>query len=339
MVVVMAEALSSLLGRRPSGLARAARNLQAIVLAAAFPFAGCGGTDEGRPSAEVATDSGASDPCKADQGLVFQNILNFEEEAGTASCDLALEPNAGAASQCPYFNFDIDNSPRQCPIPDVKDCKLLDGTQAPPEMCVKSVPGIGSTLRNTPIEGGSRCGTSRSALHLTGQNLAMCVSPTTMRQGWGATLAIRFNLSTTSGQPDHPFDASAWEGLSFWVKNGGNPAAGTAILAGVQDPYTALGPPNPKKDDGLPVYEMNYCSTATIDADANKCDPFSIATLLTDEWRFIKIPFDRMQQKGFGKPTPTGKLEVSALTGLQFGMSAGNWDFWLDDIAFYRVAP
>jgi len=334
----MVEVLSSWLGRRPWGLAGAARNLRAIALGAALPLAGCGGTDNGRPSAEVTTDSGTIDPCQASEGLVFQNIMSFEESEG-ASCDPTLVFN-DVPSNCPYFNFDIDNSPRQCAFQDPKTCKLLDGTQAPHDWCVKtSPPIIGSSVHNTPIEGGSRCGTSHSALNLTADYMSICVSPTTMRQGWGATLAIRFNLDRNAGQPDHPFDASAWEGLSFWVKNGSNPAAGTAILAGVQDPFTALGPPKPTKPDGLPVYQSDFCSTAPMDADARKCDPFSIAVLLTDEWRFIKVPFNRMQQKGFGKPAPSGKVTVSALTGLQFGVSAGTWDFWLDDIAFYRTAP
>jgi hypothetical protein len=71
-------------------------------------------------------------------------------------------------------------------------------------------------------------------------------------------------------------------------------------------------------------------------ADSDKCDPFGLAVLLSDEWRFVQIPFALTAQKGFGKPAPTGQLAASEVTGLQFALSPGSWDFWLDDVSFYR---
>src|SRR5262249_11496376 len=68
--------------------------------------------------------------------------------------------------------------------------------------------------------------------------------------------------------------------------------------------------------------------------DSEKCDPFGAAVLLTDEWRMVKIPFGRMVQKGYGMPTPSGRLDSAHITGLQFGLGPGDWDFWLDDVAF-----
>jgi hypothetical protein len=70
--------------------------------------------------------------------------------------------------------------------------------------------------------------------------------------------------------------------------------------------------------------------------DARKCDPFGFGVLLTPDWRFIKLPFANARQKGFGVPSPLGTLDTSALLGLQLGVSAGDLDVWIDDIAFYR---
>jgi hypothetical protein len=59
---------------------------------------------------------------------------------------------------------------------------------------------------------------------------------------------------------------------------------------------------------------------------------------MTDQWRYVKLPFAQLQQKGFGVPAPTGRIDTSALLGVQFGLAAGSWDLWLDDLAFYREA-
>ncbi|MBN2195081.1 MAG: hypothetical protein JW751_19850 [Polyangiaceae bacterium] len=55
---------------------------------------------------------------------------------------------------------------------------------------------------------------------------------------------------------------------------------------------------------------------------------------LTDDWRFVAIRFDEMRQRGYGVPAPY--LDVAMLQGLNFGLERGNWDFWVDDVAFFR---
>ena len=99
--------------------------------------------------------------------------------------------------------------------------------------------------------------------------------------------------------------------------------------------YTAAPPAS--TTDGGAAYP-SYCSLLPGAPDAEKCDPFGAAVLMTEEWRFVKLPFAHLQQKGFGVPAPSGHVDPSALLGMQFGLAAGNWDLWLDDIAFFKEA-
>jgi hypothetical protein len=276
----------------------------------------------------VPVEAGAVDACQATAGLTFQNIADFEGDV--AQCDPAV---AAPTAQCFFLNYDKDLSPRVCAGTKETPCLLESGEQVPSDVCFNADPvQSGGRLNDAPMEGMDRCGSSKRALHYVGKNVAICMSPTTKRQGWGATLQVTFNW-TSNGKPSQPYDASAWDGVSFWIRKGTGPTA-TAILASVQDIYTAA-PPIPV--DGGKVYP-EYCSVATGVSDAEKCDPFGAAVLLTDEWRFVKLPFATLQQKGFGVPSPTGKVDASNLSGVQFGLAAGNWDLWLDDIAFYREA-
>jgi hypothetical protein len=310
-----------------------ARLASPLPLVLALTLAGCGGEDRGRPQAAVSVEAGVGDPCQAAAGLQFQEIANFEGDK--AECDLAVAPptEMNATPHCFYLNYDDTTSPRFCAIPEAKACLQLDGAQAPDEMCVDTFPGKGAGLTDTMIEGNGRCGSSSRALHFIGQNLAVCINPATKRQGWGATLQVTFNW-TPSGQAGTPYDARAWDGVSFWIRRGAGPT-GNALLAAVQDVFTAA-PPAPKGDGGV-VYPM-YCSVLPGDSDSKKCDPFGAAVLMTDAWHFVKLPFSQLQQKGFGVPAPTGRIDPAVLLGLQFGFSAGSWDLWLDDVAFYREA-
>jgi hypothetical protein len=87
--------------------------------------------------------------------------------------------------------------------------------------------------------------------------------------------------------------------------------------------------------DGGVCFQTCHADAVTM-TDAEKCDPFGLAVGLTSEWRFVKIPFAQVMQKGFGVPSAHGTLDTSELVGLQFALSAGDWDVWIDDVSFYR---
>jgi hypothetical protein len=347
------------------------RKSAAIALAfslAALGPAACGGTDKGRPGAAVAsTDAG--DPgtsCDAAANLTLQSITDFEPAPGgspglkpVALCDPSIDPHHRG---CMYFNYDAGQTPHDCgsPTPSAPSCVQADGEPEPDSFCLDKIDfqGAGSSVTVTQIPG-TRCGVSNYAFHLSGTNVATCYDPTTLKQGWGATLQVTLNPSQmNSGQSELVVDASSWTGVSFWVRRGTG-SSGGAILASVQDPYTS-GPNTPPLPQGFtrPTACPTDAGTQDIDAcfiqcgtaaalepavpsmpplpDAQKCDPFGLGVGLTPEWRFVKLPFADVKQKGFGLPSPHGVLDTSVLVGLQLAINSGDWDVWIDDIAFYR---
>jgi hypothetical protein len=295
------------------------------LVAAAF-FA-CGGADHGRPKAEVGTPSAEAsvDPdadCAVAGNLTLQSITNFEPPPSGPNSHLVPTATCATGFACSmYYNFDTEQSPHVCMdgIPSPESCVQADGTPEPDSFCMTTnIPSPGASVIVAEIPGG-RCGVSTHAFHLSGTNIAACYDPTTKKEGWGITYQITFNL-----------DASSWDGISLWERRG-EASSGGAVLFNVQDQYTvaasgcgALAATEPADPNNPPP------------PDALKCDPFGLGVGLTSDWQFVKIPFAKTQQKGFGAPSPIGKLDTTALAGVQFVFSPGDWDVWIDDMAFYR---
>jgi hypothetical protein len=348
------------------------------LLCAASAFAGCGGTDHGRPQASVPAtplDAGI-DPdtsCDAAAGLTLQTITDFEPPPGSnpalkpsAVCDTSIDATKSA---CMYFNYDTEQSPRLCSssTPSLATCVQANGAPEPASFCMDSnITAPGQSVIVSPIPGG-RCGTSNNAFHLAASNIAACYDPTTEKQGWGITLQITFNPSPqNSGLSQKVFDASTWDGIAMWVRRG-SASSGSAVLVSIEDPYTANASgasgfthiptctdAATSPDAGANCFiqcGVAHCLTSMADCaaqiepaipgmpptpDAQKCDPFSAGVGFTTDWRFVKVPFARTEQKGFGVPSAFGQLDTSALVGMQLVLTAGDWDVWIDDIAFYR---
>jgi hypothetical protein len=294
-----------------------------LALAALGPAA-CGGTDKGRPSAAVPSDAG--DPnasCDAAANLTLQSITDFEPAPGsnpklkpTSDCAASLK-----SSGCMYYNFDTEQSPRLCTDtpPSLASCVQADGAAEPYNFCMTAnLASPSGSVAVTQIPD-TRCGVSNYAFHLAATNLAACYDPTTRKQGWGATLQLSF-----------AFDGSTWNGVSLWVRRG-SISSTSAFFATIQDRYTVMAagcradPTQEPADPNNPPLP-----------DAEKCDPFGLAVGLTDDWRLVKIPFADTLQKGFGVPSPIGALDPPSIQGLQLVFSPGDWDVWIDDIAFYR---
>jgi hypothetical protein len=79
--------------------------------------------------------------------------------------------------------------------------------------------------------------------------------------------------------------------------------------------------------------------------DFCKCDGYWVGVGLTDEWHLITVPFARMNQKGYGVPSPLQHIDTAHITSLQFSFGSqaglarsGDWDLWIDDVSFYRRA-
>jgi hypothetical protein len=201
-----------------------------------------------------------------------------------------------------------------------------------------------------------RCDSQGSGMHVTASRLAACIpkEPTPVpdgqagdsngRVGWGANFQVenlRLDADGVGGSAcleapeggDEPgsvlFDASCWDGVSFWAKKTPGPY-GSAITLTVPDVWTSTTKMNP--DTGMP-----YCSTSETVADSAKCDAPGAVISLTEEWTFIAVPFYLLKQKGFGVPSPIGRIDPGNIKGITFLISPGDWDFWLDDVSFYRA--
>jgi hypothetical protein len=169
-----------------------------------------------------------------------------------------------------------------------------------------------------------RCGESTYALRIRAEGLAI----------YGAAFGLSFLVEDPLGR-----DASDWEGLSMWVKRNGD-GVGTSLFASVSDRNTDSSARASIQSSEL----QQEIETDEIVPDCNddslvesqKCDRFGAGVLLPNEWTFVRIPFDRMKQRGYGVPAPA--LDVGALAGLNFGVEVGDWDFYVDDVAFYRAA-
>jgi hypothetical protein len=235
------------------------------------------------------------------------------------------------SASCMYMNYDTAHSYMG------SDCKATTG----PNTYAEIEPRTGQGVRGEPIGGEGRCGNQESALHMFGRNVATCTG-SNGRLGWGASLEIRLSTSENLGADagaggasgaggagggagdavgpgEAGFDARDWEGISLWIR--GNASGARAFIVTVTDRAT----------------DAPFCSTAESVADAEKCDAFGTAITLTDQWTLVKAPFGALRQKGFGVPSPFGDIDPGNIKRLNMLVSAGDWDFWVDDVAFYRA--
>jgi hypothetical protein len=280
---------------------------------------GCGGADRNRPSDEAVRGEDL-DPCGGADGYELQTLTNFEPRPqGDRLNRLVI---CDAATPCmPYFNHDEANTPPNpsLGIPRGLDCVEL----AVPDAIFTADPlPPTSSVNSTEIPGG-RCEEPGSALHVAATNLGMCYGSDS-RLGWGAGFDLTFSPV---------LDASQWDGIALWVKNGA--PTSQALIVTVVDAYTN-GAPLP--DTGIPgCNAMDPPPGEPPVPDAEKCDAFGMVATLTQPWTFIPVRFSEMQQKGFGVPSPFGRVDSSQVVRIQFLITAGDWNFWIDDISLFRA--
>lgn len=309
------------------------RRASGLLLGFALGLSACGGEDQGRPSAER-TETEPIEWCEATEDYEFLTITDFEP-AGPLGC------NPEIPCYQYYLNFDdsltlgfeyaLPGSDREpeCPV-------AVNGVVNQRGGCVIDEQGqadMGCQLDSEALPD-NRCGQSGAGFHILGTNVATCFRPETGRRGWGISWELQFGVD--DGDP--VFDASDWDGVSFWVKRGTGPSGSGGILS-VGDWYSD---PDYRYEDPETGEEVHCdgsdpASTVVPVPDSEKCDAFGIAFPVTENWVFVAAPFEALRQKGFGKPSPLGRLDTENLRKLQFLLKAGDWDLWIDDIAFFRA--
>lgn len=112
--------------------------------------------------------------------------------------------------------------------------------------------------------------------------------------------------------PKGPYDASKYQGISFWAKK--NPGSTANVRL--------------KVPDGATDPDGKICSACFND--------FGFDLTLTDEWQHYVIPFRVMKQiKGWGSPHTDG-IDKSKIYGMQFQVNekGAAFDVVIDEIAF-----
>ena len=112
--------------------------------------------------------------------------------------------------------------------------------------------------------------------------------------------------------PKGPYDASKYQGVTFWAKKG----AGTTPNVRIKFPDANTDP-----DGGV-------CSACYNDQGR--------VLKLTDEWMQYYLAFDSLsQERGWGSPK-TGSVDQTQMYAIQFQVNekGTNYDVWLDDMAF-----
>jgi hypothetical protein len=178
-----------------------------------------------------------------------------------------------------------------------------------------------------------RCGPGGSALHVTARNI-VSYGPSITFNNWTV-----LDPSNTTGN----FDASGYTGVAFWVRRGQD--SGTTLFASVADrstdPMAGALFTGAERDALLP--NGSYCGDNAIDVNGDgttdplqsQCDRFGAGIGLGTEWRFYKVPFSRMRQRAYGRPAFDSQPD-SRILRVQFDLDGEVWDFWLDDVAFYK---
>jgi hypothetical protein len=134
-------------------------------------------------------------------------------------------------------------------------------------------------------------------------------------------------------------DASSWDGIVLWARKAQGSGSSVRISIGdfnTDDSNQAcqcnnLLPVDPTQ----PVSDTNRLVSVTNQNDtSNGCDKFGVFITMDGTWRPFFLPFAQMQQGGWGKPAH--QVLTSNIFSLGIGYGRGPWDFWIDDVSFYR---
>lgn len=168
------------------------------------------------------------------------------------------------------------------------------------------VPLPGREPEGTRIDGGL-CGTSQWALNVKADNLTR----------YGGAFGVNFYPEA--------IDAGKWDGISFWARR--ETSSSATLFVAISEKHTDESNGAAFFEDGQP-----FCHEMT-EIASDKCDRFGVGVGLDVEWRYFEIPFTSMAQRGFGAEAPF--LDVENILGLNISFETGDWNIWIDQVAFY----
>lgn len=134
---------------------------------------------------------------------------------------------------------------------------------------------------------------------------------------WGGLLGFPF-------APD--VDVSDYDGISFWARVRAGTRATVRVTARDAETDSSFVDPETNAPRCAP--------SSTIDDFREACDPFGAYLNLTVDWQFFRVPFSELKQNGYGHQAPF--LDIGAVRQISIEYAQGSWDFWVDDLSFYR---
>jgi hypothetical protein len=175
-----------------------------------------------------------------------------------------------------------------------------------------------------PIPGG-RCD-SRYAMHVKGGPFVV----------WGGNMGFGFSpplnvtdVDVVDPATQEPRPGQDLQGITFWGRLGGSSNNNLRLEVGerhTEQNYTG-GPNNG------PI-----CTPNTTDDNSELgCDKFGAIAQLREDWQQFLIPFAEMRQAGWGMRAE--RFDLTGLMSFSIFYAQGTWDFWIDDVAFYRRRP
>jgi len=172
------------------------------------------------------------------------------------------------------------------------------------------------------IPNGGRCG-SQYALHLLAGPFDDVQFD--FQESWGGVVGRPFSPPLDAGP--YPEDGiEGWDGICFWGRRG--PASRATIRLDVTERHTDQ---NYDAGDGEPMCDPNQ----TLDDPEVGCDKFGGYAPLSGDWEFFAVSFAQLRQGGWGRVAEY--FDVWGIMSIGFSYNVGYWDFWVDDLALYRV--
>jgi len=313
-----------------SGLAR--WRLASILAALGLTALACGGTGSNadrkkaaatRPQFVDPVDPGKmlTYSCDADQpssGITTYVVEDWEAGAGSG-----WYTNNDRCENCQDYENEIrDAMPDKGLIlnQDQLDAGLAALHACTPDCIASQVPSFFD--KPVPAEKipGGRCG-SNYAFHVIS-------GPFTR---WGGQLGHSFSPTCVTGDcpPDTtPIPGGPYDGVAFWGRV--VPPSGATMRVYLGESHTDYKYPE-AGDAGPPCLNYAFVGAQNL---GKTCDQFGTFIQVNQNWQYFMLPFEEMRQEGYGKKAPY--LDLQHLSNLTFFYGQGNWDIWIDDVAFYK---